>query len=264
MDSQAQGGPERHLLRLAHHDADRIRWLLGVAAEAKQAPDRFAGALAGRTVGTLARTEGSRARLVFGVAAARLGAQALFVSGRDLGVDPERDPAAAARLLGATVDQVVASLPSSDAVAGLARASRVPVINGGTADHHPCRALADVLALRERLMQLAGRKLAWVGPSGPVLGSLLVVAPAVGLDLAIAGQPHPDALAEGQRRADEAGTLVQVVELADEAIAAADAVYRDGTLTLPGSSEAASLADAPDRNRVPVAMAVMLWLAGAV
>ena len=39
----------------------------------------------------------------------------------------------------------------------------MPVVNGLTDEHHPCQALADLMVLRERLGDLEGRRLAWVG-----------------------------------------------------------------------------------------------------
>ncbi len=59
-----------------------------------------------------------------------------------------------ARVLSRYVDAIVIRSGSDEAVAELAAAAEVPVINGLTPLHHPCQALADLLTLRERFGEL--------------------------------------------------------------------------------------------------------------
>ena len=55
-----------------------------------------------------------------------------------------------ARVLSRYVDAIVIRSGSHEAVAELAAAAEVPVVNALTPLHHPCQALADLLTLRER------------------------------------------------------------------------------------------------------------------
>ena len=82
----------------------------------------------------------------------------------------------------------------------LADAAECPVINGLTDLHHPCQALADVQALRERLGSLEGRSLAWLGDGyNNVCHSLIAAAGMLGMDVTVASpagyEPDADVLA---------------------------------------------------------------------
>ena len=107
----------------------------------------------------------------------------------------------------------------------LAEAASVPVVNGLTDEHHPCQALADMMVLRERLGDLEGRRLAWVGDGlNNVCHSLLTAAAMVGMEVVVASPdgyaPDPDVVAA-------AAVPVEVVDDPHAAVAGADAVVTD-------------------------------------
>ena len=77
-----------------------------------------------------------------------------------------------ARVLSRYVDAIVIRSGSHDAVAALAEAAEVPVVNGLTPLHHPCQALADLLTMRERFGDSQGLRLAYVGDGNNVARSL--------------------------------------------------------------------------------------------
>jgi ornithine carbamoyltransferase len=109
-------------------------------------------------------------------------------------------------------------------VEALAAAARVPVINGLTDQHHPCQALADVQTLRERLGDLDGRTLAWVGDGcNNVCHSLITAAGMLGMEVRVATplgfEPDPGVVA--------AAGGVTVSDDPMEAVAGADAVVTD-------------------------------------
>ena len=77
-------------------------------------------------------------------------------------------------MLSRYVDAIVIRSGSHEAVAELAAAAEVPVVNALTPLHHPCQALADLLTLRERCGDLHGLRLAYVGDGNNVARSLAV------------------------------------------------------------------------------------------
>ena len=75
---------------------------------------------------------------------------------------------------------------SHEAVAELAAAADVPVINALTPLHHPCQALADLLTLRERFGDLDGLRLAYVGDGNNVARSLAILGELAGVEVVVA------------------------------------------------------------------------------
>ena len=73
--------------------------------------------------------------------------------------------------------------------------AEAPVINALTDEHHPCRAPADLLTLRERLGSLEGLRLAYVGDGNNVAHSLVQAGALAGMHVAVVApaERHPDA-----------------------------------------------------------------------
>jgi len=127
-------------------------------------------------------------------------------------------------VLGRYLDAIMIRANSHTDVEELAAASTAPVINGLTDLHHPCQALADVQTLRERLGDLEGRRLAWVGDGHDnVCHSLLTAAGRMGMQITVATpagyEPDADVVA--------GAGAVRVVEDPLEAVAGAEAVVTD-------------------------------------
>ena len=108
-------------------------------------------------------------------------------------------------------------------VVELAEHATVPVVNMLTAEHHPCQALADLLTLKERFGRLDGLKLAYVGDGNNVAHSLMIIAPKVGVEVAVA--------APAELAPQPVGTA-QVVTDPHQAVEAANAVYTDVWLSM--------------------------------
>jgi ornithine carbamoyltransferase len=122
------------------------------------------------------------------------------------------------------VDAIMIRAGAHAEVAALAAAACVPVINGLTDLHHPCQALADAQTLRERLGDLDGRTLAWVGDGcNNVCHSLITAAGMLGMEVRVATplgfEPDPAVVA--------AAGAVSVTDDPLEAVAGADAVATD-------------------------------------
>lgn len=61
--------------------------------------------------------------------------------------------------------------------------SSVPVINGLSAEHHPCQIFADLMTLEEHFGSLENLKLCYIGDSNNILHSLLLIAPKLGVEI---------------------------------------------------------------------------------
>jgi ornithine carbamoyltransferase len=181
--------------------------------------------LAGRTLGMIFEKPSTRTRVSFEVGMVQLGGHAVHLSAGESQLGRGEPISDTGAVLSRYLDAIVIRTHAHARVEELAAAASVPVINGLTDEHHPCQALADLQVLRERLGDLAGRRLAWVGDgSSNVCHSLAAAAVAMGMQVVVAA---PDGY---EPFADELGAAADAIEVVDDpaaAVADADAVVTD-------------------------------------
>jgi aspartate carbamoyltransferase catalytic subunit len=160
----------RHLLSTAELERDVAIELMDTADKLKQAllgrEVRKLPTLRGRTVITMFYENSTRTRVSFEIAGKWMSADVVNVSagGSSVGKGESlRDTVATLQAAGA--DCVVVRHPASGAAHRIA--SWLPataVVNAGDGTHeHPTQALLDAVTLRERLGELAGRRIGIVG-----------------------------------------------------------------------------------------------------
>jgi ornithine carbamoyltransferase len=210
----------RHFLTGEELSADELAALLDRALELKRgrADGEGAAELAGRSVALVFERPSTRTRISFEVGVAELGGTPVVLRGDEMQLTRGESLGDTGRVLSRYLHAIAIRSGSHEAVAELAEASSVPVINALTPLHHPCQALADLLTLRERFGGLEGLRLAYVGDGNNVARSLAILGRAAGVEVAVASpegfriEPGLAALDTGDPR---------------EAVAGADAVYTD-------------------------------------
>jgi ornithine carbamoyltransferase len=216
----------RDFLRVEDLSTEEMVAVLDLADELKamQGARMPHALLPGRTLGLIFQKASTRTRVSFEVGMYQLGGSAVHLSAAEMQLgrgEPIRDTGI---VLGRYLDAIMIRANSHADVEELAAASAAPVINGLTDLHHPCQALADVQTLRERLGDLEGRRLAWVGDGHDnVCHSLLTATGRMGMRITVATpvgyEPDPDVVA--------GAGAVTVVEDPAEAVEGADAVVTD-------------------------------------
>ena len=207
----------RHFLTGEELTGDELAGLLERAAELKA--DRLASrALEGRSVALIFEKPSTRTRISFEVGVRELGGHAVVLREGEMQLSRGESVRDTALVLSRYVAAIGVRTGPHPPVAELAEHSTVPVVNMLTADHHPCQALADLLTLRERFGRLEGLKLAYIGDGNNVAHSLMILAPKVGVEVAVA---TPAELAP-----QPVGKAALVTDPA-EAVEAANAVYTD-------------------------------------
>jgi aspartate carbamoyltransferase catalytic subunit len=159
---------QRHLLGLEGVPADAITALLDSAASFKEISERDikkVPTLRGKTVINLFYENSTRTRTSFEIAAKRLSADTVNISGSSSSASKGETLVDTARNLEAMrPDAIVLRHPMSGAPHLLARHVSCPIINAGDGCHeHPTQALLDLLTIRERRGQIAGLTVAIVG-----------------------------------------------------------------------------------------------------
>ena len=218
---------------------DELRHLIELAENVKRQPARYADALRGQYLSLLFEKPSLRTRLTFELAIKQLGGDSVLSTGMIGGREPLKD---VARNLDRWTQCIVARVFLQDTVEDLARWSSVPVVNALSDLYHPCQALADFVTLQERFHRLNGLKLAFVGDGNNVAHSLMLDAPRLGVDFAIATpagyEPNAGIVRQARELASAAGTRITVTNDAMEAVDGAHAVYTDVWASMGQEKEA--------------------------
>ncbi|HEY5708268.1 MAG TPA: ornithine carbamoyltransferase [Solirubrobacterales bacterium] len=188
-----------------------------------------ADSLAGRSVALVFEKPSTRTRISFEVGVAELGATPVVLRGDELQLSRGESIGDTARVLSRYVDAIVIRSGSHEAVAELADAAEVPVVNALTSLHHPCQALADLLTLRERCGELAGQRLAYVGDGNNVARSLVIAGELAGVEVVVAS-PSGYRLEEGHG--------AKLTGDPRDAATDADALYTDVWVSMGDEAEA--------------------------
>lgn len=217
--------------------------LFDLTAKVKSDPGSYAAALAGKSLAMIFQKSSTRTRVSFEVGIYQLGGQALFLSSHDIQLGRGETIADTAQVLSRYTDGIMARTFAHEDVVELARHGSIPVINGLTDLLHPCQAMADYFTLSEVFGDLRGRKLAYIGDGNNVAHSLMLAAPKVGMDIAVATPAgfEPDAaiLALAQKDAHQAGVKIDILDDPTAAAVDASAVYTDVWASMGQEEDAA-------------------------
>jgi len=130
--------------------------------------------------------------------------------------------------LSRNVDCIMARLLKSSDLQTMAKASRVPVINGGEEKYHPSQAIADLITVKEKKGKLKGTRLVYVGIHNNVCNSLIEGCTKTGAKITtvtpIFNEPTRDA--ELLESAEKTGLWETTSDL-KTAVKEADFVYTD-------------------------------------
>jgi ornithine carbamoyltransferase len=220
--------PPRHLLSVADITPSEISRLLAAGAALKRRPQRL---LEGRQLALLFEKPSLRTRVSFQVAMRHLGGETIYLAPQEVGLGDREPIKDVSRVLGRYVDIVAVRTFGQPIIEEYARYSSIPVINALTNEEHPCQALADLLTLQEKLGDLRGHSLAFVGDGNNVSTSLVLAAASLGMDVRLAtpkGYGLPEwAATEAAVRASASGGTFTSNNDAPAAVRDAEVVYTD-------------------------------------
>ena len=234
--------PKNDLISIHDLSARQMTGLFDLTRNVKSDPARYSRALEGQSLGMIFQKSSTRTRVSFEVGAFQLGAQALFLSGRDIQLGRGETIEDTARVLSRYVHGIMARTFAHSDVTELARHASIPVINGLTDDLHPCQILADYFTLLEVFGDLEGRKLAFIGDGNNMARSLILGAAKVGMDIAVASpagyQVEGHYLELARTDAAAAGTSISLTTDPAEAAGGASAVCTDVFASMGQEDEA--------------------------
>lgn len=235
----------RHFLRDDDLTPAEQREVLELAAQLKA--DRFAARpLEGpKSAAVFFDKTSTRTRFSFAAGIAELGGNAIIVNPGEAQLGEKESIADTARVLSRMVDLIVWRTFAHAGLEEMAEHATVPVINSLSDDFHPCQILADLQTIRERLGELAGRTVAYVGDAANNMGqSYLLGCATAGMHVRVAGPtghlPRADVVSDAERIAGATGGSVTVTTDARAAVQGADVVITDTWVSMGQESEKAA------------------------
>lgn len=215
----------QHFLTGTELTTAEIKQILGKAKAIKQNPNCYQQMLANKSLAMIFEKPSFRTRLSFAMAIQSMGGIAIESISNTR--KPET-PADMARVLNGYVDFIMMRTHDHQILEEMATYSKVPVINGLSALHHPCQILADLLSLQEQFGSLEGLILTYIGDGNNILHSLMLLAPQLGLTIHYccpeSHQPNASILKQAQRMKS---SIIRGFSKPEEAVKNAHAIYTD-------------------------------------
>ena len=232
----------RHLLRVAEWEPDELRCVLDLADELKTDTRAGTHLLPRRALGLLFWKPSTRTRVSFEVGIGQLGGFAVSLAPDELQLSRGESMRDTVATLSRYLDALVVRTLEHHELVEIAAHAGIPVVNGLTAQAHPCQALADALTIRERVGRLAGARVAWIGPGTNVCASFLVIAAKLGMRFSGAFprgyEPAAGAIEAARAAAAESGGELQFGTDPRTAVVDAEAVYADVWVSMGQEIEA--------------------------
>jgi len=216
-----------HLINFKGLSGQQIMEIVDMGIDVKHNPEKYRDSLRGKSLAMIFQKTSTRTRVSFEVAMTQLGGHAIYLDWRATNFTLA-DIYDETKYLSRNVDCILARLLRNSDLQVMARASRVPVINGCDEKYHPTQVIADLITMKERKGALRGVKLVYVGVHNNVCNSLIEACTKVGIQITtvtpIFNEPsRDDDLLEEARRTGLWRTTLDL----REAVKDADFVYTD-------------------------------------
>jgi ornithine carbamoyltransferase len=220
----------RDLLRIGDLAPAEAELILDKAVDLRDSPKR--PLLPGATLGLYFSKHSTRTRVSFSAGMAQLGGVAIPLTPEELQLSRGESLPDTARALSRYLDALAVRTHAHEELEAWAEWASIPVINALTAAEHPCQALADALTIRDRIGQLDGVRVAWVGDGSNVLVSLAALGSLLGFEV-VAACP------EGYEPDASDSLLRALTRDPREAVAGADVVVTDTWVSMGQEHERA-------------------------
>jgi len=216
-----------HLINFKGLSGQQIMEMVDKGLEIKHNPEKYSDALHGKTLAMIFQKTSTRTRVSFEVAMTQMGGHAIYLDWRATNFTLA-DIYDETQYLSRNVDCILARLLRNSDLQVMAKASRVPVINGCDEKYHPTQVIADLITIKERKGELKGVKLVYVGVHNNVCNSLIEACTKIGIEIItvtpIINEPsRDDELLEEAKRTGLWKTTLNL----KEAIKDADFIYTD-------------------------------------
>ena len=234
----------RDFLRILGFSEAELRYMLDVAKKFKEM--KHAGQnhkyFPNKNIAIIFEKTSTRTRCAFEVAGYDLGMNVTYLDPTGSQMGHKESIADTARVLARFYDGIEFRGFKQETVNDLAKYANVPVWNGLTDSCHPTQALADFMTMEEKLGDLKGKTLAFVGDThNNVSNSLMAMSAKMGVNFIACGpkdlKPSDEIVTACQPIADKNGCTITITDDISALKDTADAIYADVWLSLGEDKE---------------------------
>ncbi|XOV70602.1 MAG: ornithine carbamoyltransferase [Verrucomicrobiota bacterium] len=229
----------KHFLSLEEQSSSDLEHILNLADKLKaERGNTSFKPLACQTWAMIFSKSSTRTRVSFEVGVRELGGQVIFLAANDMQLgrgEPIKDTA---RVLGRMVHGAIIRTYGHQDVLDFASFSKIHTVNALTDHAHPCQIVADVMTIREKLGEIKGKTVTFIGDGAcNVATSWIYGAMRFGFELRIAA---PKQFFPAPYLIEQAGDCLKVTEDLDEAVRGSDVLYTDVWVSMGKEEESAS------------------------
>ena len=217
----------KHFLQLRDLDREEIEHLF---ARTRVIKERFKNYVAyqplvDRMLAMVFEKSSTRTRVSFEAGIHQLGGSSIVLNTGETQLGRGEPIEYVARVISRMVDIVMIRTHDHAHIERFAAHSRVPVINGLTAEYHPCQVLADMYTYLEHRGRIEGRTVAWIGDGNNMCNTWIQAATLFGFKLNVC--TPPDYGVAHARLAGIGREVVEVFNVPAQAARGADLVTTD-------------------------------------
>ena len=180
-----------------------------------------------------------RTRVSFEIGINQLGGSSLILNEKEMQLGKRETIEDTARVLERYADMVVIRCFGHHQMTNFANASGIPVVNALTDLSHPCQVVADLITLKEHLLDFKNKKIVWFGDCNNVLQSWIEASVLLDFELNIACPEGFSPKKETMQWAKERSGKIKILHNPYLAIEGANCVITD-TWTSMGNKKTSS------------------------
>ena len=232
----------RHFLRDDNLSPKEQAEVLDLAAKLKKDPYSSKVFQGPKTVALIFDKTSTRTRVSFAVAVSDLGGVPLIMDSGTSQLGAKESVSDTAKVLERQVAAIVWRTVAQADLDEMAANSRVPVINSLSDHFHPCQLLADLMTIRERIGDPAGKVLSYLGDaSNNMCHSYMLAGVTAGMKVRVAGpagyQPNQKVYRKAEEIALQTGGSIEVYTDPKLALIDSDVVATDTWISMGQEAE---------------------------
>jgi len=232
---------KKNFISLENYTEEDIARLIELTAQLKERKVHESGRLTGKVVGLVFQKPSNRTRVSFQVGVWQLGGNCMYLAPDEISLGVRESIHDVAKTLSRYLNCIVARTFTHKDILELAKHATIPVINGLSDLHHPCQALTDLFSIKEKLGDLKGLTLAYVGDGNNVCNSLLVGAAKTGLHMKVATpkgyEPNSKVVNLAKSIAKATGSKIVLTRSPQDAVKDANVIYADTWVSMGQEEE---------------------------